>query len=375
MFKRIVKRIGFQSLLRIFFTFYIISFLGCGGLVRDSDTSHGEIKDTLSYTDTGLMDITSTTDTTEESKDYSINDTNNAEEDTQQGDLDIISYPDTTSDEYSDIAIESDVSDTSGFTDSFTDEYSDIEQFTDTSPNNDTISDTYSDDVSFADDISGSCDCDTNWCGVCYYPGTEGLKDQALKDRLYDLIKDHKSLGYDSARQKMFSEIDNKGGWVECVYTGFRLQTDGIPNSNVMNTEHTWPQSEGAGSEPARSDLFHLFPTKSDANSRRGSYPFGTVVNITWSEGGSKLGTDSTGDTVFEPRDVHKGNVARAMFYFSIRYRLPIDNKQEAELRKWHTLDPVDENEIERCNKINSYQNNRNPFVDWPDFVNRIKDF
>jgi endonuclease I len=375
MFKRIVKRIGFQSLVRVFFTFYIISFLGCGGLVRDSDTSQGENKDTLSYTDTGLMDITSTTDTTEESKNYSINDTNNAEEDTQQEDLDIISYPDTTSDEYSDIAIESDVSDTSGFTDSFTDEYSDIEQFTDTSPNNDTISDTYSGDISFADDISWACDCDTNWCGVCYYPGTEGLKDQALKDRLYDLIKDHNSLGYYTARLKMFSEIDNKDGWVECVYTGFRLQTNGIPDSNVMNTEHTWPQSEGAGSEPARSDLFHLFPTKSDANSKRGNYPFGTVVNITWSEGGSKLGTDSTGDIVFEPRDVHKGNVARAMFYFSIRYRLSIDNKQEAELRKWHTLDPVDEDEIERCNKINFYQHNRNPFVDWPDFVNRIKDF
>ncbi|MGB9600345.1 MAG: endonuclease, partial [Myxococcota bacterium] len=40
-----------------------------------------------------------------------------------------------------------------------------------------------------------------------------------------------------------------------------------------------------------------------------------------------------------------------------------------------HTLDPVDTDEIERCNKISSYQHNRNPFVDWPDFVNRIEDF
>ncbi len=226
------------------------------------------------------------------------------------------------------------------------------------------------------EDTSSSCDCGAgNSCGKCYYPGTDGLTNQALKDKLYQIIKDHTSLGYDSARVKMFSEIDNKDGWVECVYTGFRLKTSGVPDANIMNTEHTWPQSAGAGSEPARSDLFHLFPTKSDANSRRANYPFGTVVNTVWSEGGSKLGTDANGVTVFEPRDVHKGNVARAMFYFSVRYRLPIDNKQEAELKKWHTLDPVDTDEIERCNKISSYQHNRNPFVDWPDFVNRIEDF
>ncbi len=242
----------------------------------------------------------------------------------------------------------------------------------------DTINDESITDISdiIGPDTSDVCDCDAGYsCGKCYYPGTDGLSNKALKDRLYQLIKDHNSLGYDKARVKMFSEIDNFDGWVECVYTGFKLQTSGVPDSNIMNTEHTWPQSMGADSEPARSDLFHLFPTKSDANSRRGSYPFGTVVNITWSEGGSKLGTNSKGQTVFEPRDVHKGNVARAMFYFSVRYKLPIDTDQENELRKWHIQDPVDQNEIDRCNKINVYQNNRNPFVDWPEFVERIDDF
>ncbi len=223
-------------------------------------------------------------------------------------------------------------------------------------------------------DIPCYCDAGSD-CGICYYPGTENLTNKALKDKLNQLISNHTSLGYDLARTKMFSEIDNKDGWVECVYTGFKLQTSGIPNSNIMNTEHTWPQSMGADNEPARSDLFHLFPTKSDANSRRGSYPFGTVVNVTWSEGGSKLGTNSKGNTVFEPRDVHKGNVARAIFYFSIRYKLPIDADQESELRKWHTLDPVDTEEIDRCNSITGYQKNRNPFVDWPPFVDRIEDF
>ncbi|MCX7943096.1 MAG: endonuclease [Deltaproteobacteria bacterium] len=221
-----------------------------------------------------------------------------------------------------------------------------------------------------------TCDCDAGYnCGRCYYPGTEGLKNKALKDKLNQLIKNHTSLGYNLAREKMFVEIDNKDGWVECVYTGFRLQTNTIPNPNIMNTEHTWPQSMGADNEPARSDLFHLFPTKSEANSRRGNYPFGTVVKVVWSDGGSKLGTNAKGNTVFEPRDIHKGNTARAMFYFSIRYSLPIDNEQESELRKWHFLDPVDNDEMTRCNMINYYQKNRNPFVDWPQFVNDIDDF
>jgi endonuclease I len=367
MFRKVINATGFHSLI-ILYAFFIVFSSGCGGFIRDSEDSSLQSRD--AYSDTESADTYYATDAIEELKTDTLSNTLTDVEDV----YDVIVYPDAGTDEYLDTT-EDLIIDVNALPDYYIDAIDrDIDHNEDT-PAGDTAIDISYSDISFSGDTSSTCDCDTNWCGVCYYPGTEGLKDQALKGRLYDLIKDHKSLGYDSARQKMFSEIDNKDGWVECVYTGFRLQTDGIPNSNVMNTEHTWPQSEGAGSEPARSDLFHLFPTKSDANSKRGSYPFGTVVNITWSEGGSKLGTDSTGDTVFEPRDIHKGNVARAMFYFSIRYRLPIDNKQEAELRKWHTLDPVDENEIERCNKINSYQNNRNPFVDWPDFVNRIKDF
>ena len=171
------------------------------------------------------------------------------------------------------------------------------------------------------------------------YSGCEGLYDESLKEELYNLVKNHVSLGYTQARTKMFGTIDNVNGYVRCVYTGILVKTTTIPDGNVMNTEHSWPQSQGAENEPAKSDLFHLFPTDSETNSRRSSYPFEVVVFNDWGKGGSYLGKNSGGATVFMPRTDHRGNVARAMFYFSIRYRLPMANGQENDLKRWNAQD------------------------------------
>ena len=42
----------------------------------------------------------------------------------------------------------------------------------------------------------------------------------------------------------MFGEVDNENGKVRLVYTGVEFATTEIPNANVVNTEHTWPQSK-----------------------------------------------------------------------------------------------------------------------------------
>jgi len=207
------------------------------------------------------------------------------------------------------------------------------------------------------------------------YAGLDQLQGEALVQALSGLVADHTGLGYDQARQEMFTSVDNVDGVVECVYTGLRLATDTIPDPNVMNTEHTWAQSWGADTWPARTDLHHLFPTSNESNSRRGSYHFGPVVNATWSEGGSSLGTDASGRIVFEPRDVHKGDAARALFYFSVRYGLEIPDEDEPAIRAWNVQDPPDAWEQARNDKIQALQHNRNPFVDHPEFVDRIPDF
>lgn len=209
--------------------------------------------------------------------------------------------------------------------------------------------------------------------GDDYDADTFDLWGEELKDALYDRVNFQTVLSYTDARTAMFGTIDNEDGWVECVYTGERLQTWGIPDHTVMNTEHTWPQSMGAEGD-ARSDLNHLFPTMSVANSVRGNLPFGNVVNADWESGGSFRGTNSSGTQVFEPRDVHKGDAARALFYFALRYgnRENFLTSQETVLREWSAADTVSQKELDRNDSIESYQHKRNPFIDHPEFIDRI---
>jgi hypothetical protein len=164
---------------------------------------------------------------------------------------------------------------------------------------------------------------------------------------------------------------------IECVYTGrlavgYTDRTDCQTNFS-FNTEHTFPQGFFNSLEPMRSDLHHLFPTDDLANNARGSLPFGTVSNPTWSQGGSK-GNSST----FEPRDAHKGKAARAMLYFLTRYQNYqsfVTTADESYLKSWHQQFLPNAVETARNNRIYVAQGNRNPFIDYPQFVERISSF
>jgi endonuclease I len=209
-----------------------------------------------------------------------------------------------------------------------------------------------------------------------------------LRNTLHGLLANHAILSYTEARQEMFGNLDDRGGDVTCVYTGRVVHAGGaIPDSTVMNTEHSWAQSwftTADASQGAKSDLHHLFPTDSHANSVRGNYPFGhpassiTEVYDPTHPGvltGSRLGTDAGGRRVFEPRNEHKGNLARALFYFAVRYAEPIEPWQEDVLRCWNALDPPDAAEVARTNGVELLEGTRNPFVDHPEYVERIADF
>lgn len=223
-----------------------------------------------------------------------------------------------------------------------------------------------------------------------YYDGTQNKWAEDLKTTLTNIIDGHNSLGYTYARDQMYGNVDNDDtcsecpttGCVECVYTGrigcFYTRTGAT--SNNFNCEHTWPQSFFSENEPMRSDLYQIAPSDMTANTVRAALDFGVVVSTTWSVGGSKKGTDSTGQEVFEPRDSYKGNVARGHFYFIIRYNgnyvgYSNPSKMEAHFRNWHVSDPVDAVEQQRNADINALQNNRNPFIDHPAFVDRISSF
>jgi hypothetical protein len=127
------------------------------------------------------------------------------------------------------------------------------------------------------------------------------------------------------------------------------------------------------------SDLHHLFPTDAVPNNARANYPFGFVVSgITYQNGGSKLGRDVFNNIVFEPRDQHKGNAARSVFYFVIRHQnwgSYLALSQETALRQFSVMDSVDAREMLRNDRVKQFQNNSNPFADHPELVERIRAF
>lgn len=215
---------------------------------------------------------------------------------------------------------------------------------------------------------------------ACRVPSRYARLDEGgpLRPKLQDLAElAQRELSYSAARYFLFGELDNIEGQVRGVYTGqwVDVPPGEIPDIEIMNTEHTWPQSRGAGELPARSDLHHLYPAIAEANSRRLNYSMGEVVHVDWSMGGSAQGDDATGRSVFEPRDDHKGAAARAMLYFAVRYDFQIEAEDEAVLRRWHADHPVSEREAERHDLIWVRQGNRNPFIDCPDLVEMIGDF
>ena len=148
-----------------------------------------------------------------------------------------------------------------------------------------------------------------------------------------------------------------------------------------MNCEHTWPRAFMSPEGTLRysheqSDIHHLRPTISGANSLRGSFPFGDVVNNrNLDHLPAVLGTDAYGDTVFSTRAETRGDVARVIFYFAVRWGKAIDDHEEAALRGWMRGDPVDADERARNDRVEAIQGNRNPFIDCPDLVDRIDDF
>jgi deoxyribonuclease-1 len=216
------------------------------------------------------------------------------------------------------------------------------------------------------------------------YASTQGKSGALLKTALTTIASTgHTALGYNTARDRMYGIIDNVGGQVECIYTGrvatFNTRTGATANN--FNCEHTWPQSKFSEADPMVSDINHLFPSDEAANSKRSNFPFGVVTSASWTVGGSKYGSGYGGQTVFEPRDEHKGDCARAMLYFITRYPNNYGSfwsdspYQEAAFRDWNKRFPPTAKSKARNNGVQQYQGNRNPFIDHPEFVERIASF
>ena len=234
-----------------------------------------------------------------------------------------------------------------------------------------------------------------------YYDDAFGLSGDDLMEALHNIIKDHTSVTYGSLWDH-FAITDKKpNGKVWDIYSDipgsmppyeYTFFTDQCGNYNsegdCYNREHTFPKSWfGGNAYPMHSDLHHLYPTDGYVNSKRSNHPYGEVSSPSWvSMNGSRLGDNSApgySGTVFEPIDGYKGDLARMHFYMATRYlgedgnwpgSPAVNGAQLKEwtlnmLYDWHLNDPVSDKEINRNNAIYYIQNNRNPFVDHPEFV------
>ena len=231
-----------------------------------------------------------------------------------------------------------------------------------------------------------------------YYNNATGKTGDELKTALHNIIKGHHVVSY-SGLINAFAYTDCKpNGKIWDIYSNYEFSqnTDQCgeyeQEGDCWNREHTWPQSWFNGSTTPRSDLFHVYPTDGYVNAQRSNYPYGEVNHPTYTSGnGSKLGpcvTQGYSGKVFEPVDEYKGDIARSYFYMSVRYSGEDDdwgtsgmtNKAEIKpwamtmLLRWSDEDPVSQKEIDRNNAIYGYQNNRNPFIDHPEYARMIWD-
>lgn len=207
-----------------------------------------------------------------------------------------------------------------------------------------------------------------------------------IKQNWYDC--QFSDLGYNSAREQMYSFTDEVAGSIQCVYTQFQQAATLTTFPDPINAEHIIPQSFYGGVSPMKSDIHNLRPCHGSANSARSNSPYMEVADAgaTWygiDETGNYFSTTTqpAGSTLFserisstwEPPENRKGDVARQVFYFYTMYPTEAGVIEliadPAMLLQWHNTDPVDSQELERNDRIELVQGNRNPYIDYPEVV------
>ena len=228
-----------------------------------------------------------------------------------------------------------------------------------------------------------------------YYSDITDESGEALKTVLNTLVKNHKRYSYTPCVWSILKEADEDPQNSDSVI-GFYArrsiskadQDTGSNGGNAWNREHIWAKSHGFPnkSQHAYTDAHHLRSADRSVNTDRSNNDFANG-----GEPDTECSGCSEGDHTWEAPDEVKGDVARMMFYMVVRYEgndptnTPdlelFDRKTESgqpefgklcTLMEWHLNDSVDDSKRIRNNIIQSWQGNRNPFIDHPEFAVRI---
>lgn len=235
-----------------------------------------------------------------------------------------------------------------------------------------------------------------------YYNSINGTSEATLKTALSNIVQKRTPISsYSSTYSRLpdsFRKTDVRPGtniWWD-MYSNLSIATN-ITFGTYMNREHSFPKSWWGGNTdiPAYVDLNHLYPSEKDANMAKSNYPLGEVsVANQFDNGVCKVGYAVNGQGggstyVFEPADEYKGDFARTYFYMVTCYQsLTWSSKNMYMLQqntyptlkpwaidlllKWHREDPVSDKETSRNDAVYSIQNNRNPFIDYPQLAEYI---
>jgi len=233
---------------------------------------------------------------------------------------------------------------------------------------------------------------------AAYYQTIDSLSPTFVDD-LHDLINQHTANSYSPGFinymiQNIF-ERDTAGGQavVNCEYSGettvytppFAFVAQDYNREHVLCKSWMRTATQFGASNlidyPEGADYYNLLLTKSNPNVKRSNNPLGIVATQTYTYGLCRYGTDNTGNNVFEPRPDRKGDAARAMMYEMICYNglsgswaldslLSQATQQDQNILKlWNQQDPPDKFERTKNAYISSIQNNRNPFIDHPQWA------
>lgn len=237
-----------------------------------------------------------------------------------------------------------------------------------------------------------------------YYDSAQGLYGNDLRVALHDIIDNHAVLNFNQL-WNYFAQTDKRTGTSNQVWDMYSDIPGGTPpyiytfvvnqcgnyssEGDCFNREHSFPKSWFNDLPPMNSDLHHMYPTDGYVNNKRGDLPFGDVGSADWTgQNGSKTGqsvNQGYNGTVFEPRDDFKGDFARAYFYMMTRYwgqtgswsspmlvSGDLNQWSSTMLLEWNANDPVSTKETDRNNVVYTFQQNRNPFIDNPQWANSI---
>ncbi len=262
-----------------------------------------------------------------------------------------------------------------------------------------------------------------------YYDTVNPATSATLRATLHPVIDDHTRFPYTSTSTDTWNILEqadedsaNTANVLD-IYMNASYVKVGAGNTNY-NREHSWPNSYGYPNDGSTNypytDCHALFIASDSYNSSRGNKPYRfcsalcseQITLLTNGQGGGSgvypgnsnwtTGLLTTG--TWETWIGRRGDVARAQFYMDMRYEggthgitgvaepdlILTDNEALIDasntganlsvaymgiltnLLQWHQQDPVDAKEIARNNVVFSYQGNRNPFIDHPEWVECI---